>query len=216
MCLGLYSAVVSLGIRPFLESEMSSKPDDLEAVRSVADTLQPFANDDRERIIRWAREKLGMNTSTAVASAVRVEVGTDAPRDGAAAGTQSVVDIKKFVNEKAPKSDVHFAATVAYYYLFKASENQRKDAITKEDIVEACRQVDRKRPKRSAQVLVNAYHDGLFDRGERGSYKLNSVGENLVAMALPGANETGKTPTRRNKKPRRTGQLRKKGARKGR
>lgn len=37
--------------------------DDLEAVRSVADTLQPFANDDRERIIRWAREKPGMTTA---------------------------------------------------------------------------------------------------------------------------------------------------------
>ena len=47
MRLGLYSAVVSPGIRPFLETEMSSKPDDLEAVRSIADTLQPFANDDR-------------------------------------------------------------------------------------------------------------------------------------------------------------------------
>jgi hypothetical protein len=40
--------------------QMSSKPDDLEAVRSLADTLQPFASEDRERIIRWAREKLGM------------------------------------------------------------------------------------------------------------------------------------------------------------
>ena len=39
---------------------MSSKPDDLDAVRSLTDTLQPFSNDDRERIIRWAREKLGM------------------------------------------------------------------------------------------------------------------------------------------------------------
>lgn len=68
---------------------MSSKPDDLEAVRFIADTLQPFANDDRERIIRWAREKLGMSTSTAVASAVRVEVGTDAPRDRAAAGVRA-------------------------------------------------------------------------------------------------------------------------------
>jgi hypothetical protein len=32
---------------------MSSKPDDLEAVRSLIDTLQPFSNDDRERIIRF-------------------------------------------------------------------------------------------------------------------------------------------------------------------
>jgi hypothetical protein len=41
---------------------------------------------------------------------------------------------------------------------------------------------------------VNAYRDGLFDRGGKGSYKLNSVGENLVAMALPGTNDTAKTP----------------------
>jgi hypothetical protein len=39
---------------------MSSKPDDLEAVRLLADTLQPFPSEDRERIIRWAREKLGL------------------------------------------------------------------------------------------------------------------------------------------------------------
>src|SRR5262245_44849357 len=60
MRLGLYSARCR-SKRPLLETpEMSSKPDDLEAVRSLTDTLQPFSNDDRERIIRWAREKLGM------------------------------------------------------------------------------------------------------------------------------------------------------------
>jgi hypothetical protein len=195
---------------------MSSKPDDLEAVRSVADTLQPFANDDRERIIRWAREKLGMSTSTPAASAARVEASTEAPRDGAAAGTQTAVDIKKFVTEKAPKSDVQFAATVAYFYQFKSPENQRKESITKEDLVEACRQVDRKRPKVPAQVLVNAYRDGLFDRGGKGSYKLNSVGENLVAMALPGTNGAAKTPKRTRKRGPAKGTGKKKGARKGR
>jgi len=54
---------------------MSSKPDDLEAVRSLADTLQPFASEDRERIIRWAREKLGMTASVAPAVPPRIEVG---------------------------------------------------------------------------------------------------------------------------------------------
>ena len=195
---------------------MSSKPDDLEAVRSVADTLQPFANDDRERIIRWAREKLGMSTSAPVSSAARVEASTEAPRDGAPEGTQTAVDIKKFVTEKAPKSDVQFAATVAYFYQFKSPENQRKESITREDLVEACRQVDRKRPKVPAQVLVNAYRDGLFDRGEKGSYKLNSVGENLVAMALPGTNGAAKTPKRTRKSGPAKGTGKKKGARKGR
>jgi hypothetical protein len=193
---------------------MSPKPDDLEAVRSVADTLQPFANDDRERIIRWAREKLGMTAGVAPTVQPRIDFGGESTREPTAAGNQGAVDIKKFVTDKAPRSDVHFAATVAYYHQFKAPENQRKDSITREDLVDACRQVDRKRPKVPAQVLVNAYHDGLFDRGGKGHYKLNSVGENLVAMALPGTGDAAK-PTRRPKANGRKGTGKKKGARKG-
>lgn len=140
---------------------MTAKIDDLEAVRILAETLQPFAIDDRERIIRWAREKLGMTTSATNAPGSRVETSTDAPRDAVVTGSQGAVDIKKFLTEKTPKSDVQFAATVAYFYQFKSPENQRKESITREDLVEACRQVDRKRPKVPAQVLVNAYRDGL-------------------------------------------------------
>src|SRR5688500_18133499 len=174
---------------------MSAKVDDLEAVRVLAETLQPFTSEDRERIIRWAREKLGMTAGVAPALWSRAEVSVDNTRDSAVVANQGgVVDIKTFVTEKAPKSDVHFAATVAYFYQFKSPETQRKDSITKEDLVKACREVQRKQPKVPAQVLVNAYHDGLFDRGGKGSYKLNSVGENLVAMALPGTNDTAKTP----------------------
>ena len=53
---------------------MSAKTDDLKAVRLLADTLQPFAGEDRERIIRWAREKLGMTATAAPAIAPRTDV----------------------------------------------------------------------------------------------------------------------------------------------
>ena len=195
---------------------MSAKVDDLEAVRILAETLQPFTSEDRERIIRWAREKLGMTAGVAPAPATRPPISVDTPRDSAVAVSQGGVDIKTFVTEKAPKSDVHFAATVAYFYQFKSPESQRKDSITKEDLVKACREVQRKQPKVPAQVLVNAYHDGLFDRGGKGSYKLNSVGENLVAMALPGTNDTAKAPKRTRKAATRKAQPKKKVARKGR
>ncbi len=130
---------------------MSSKPDDLEAVRLLADTLQPFPSDDRERIIRWAREKLGM-VSTALTATRSVPTLEPAERPVMPAGTAGDgTDIKSFVTQKAPKSDVHFAATVAYYHQFMAPAGQRKDSITKEDLVEACRQVPRKRPKADRQ-----------------------------------------------------------------
>lgn len=176
---------------------MTAKTDDLKAVRVLANTLQPFNDQDRERIIRWVREKLGMVTAAATPSGVALTseatatdtvVKTPVAQMAVAAGA----DIKKFVGDKAPRSDVHFAATVAYYHQFVAPTGQRKDSITKKDLIEACRQVDRKRPKVPAQVLVNAYRDGLFDRGGKGHYKLNSVSENLVAMALPGKTEAAR------------------------
>lgn len=52
---------------------MSAKTNDLEAVRLLADTLQPFTSKDRERIIRWARERLGMVTTSAPNSTPLVE-----------------------------------------------------------------------------------------------------------------------------------------------
>lgn len=199
---------------------MIAKTDDLEAVRLVADTLKPFTLEERERIIRWARERLGMVTSSVPSSTLPVDSSpTDA--GGKAAGSPistTAVDIKSFVNEKAPKSDVHFAATVAYYHQFMAPTDQRKDSITKEDIIDACRTVPRKRPARPAQVLVNAYRDGVLDRGGTGHYKLNSVGENLVAMALPGTAEAprGSKQKAANGRRKGRGRTKKKVARKGR
>ena len=190
---------------------MTNKPtDDLEAVRTLVTTLEPFDPKERERIIRWAREKLGMVGASA-GTVVTELAGALSPSAGASASSPASAsrDIRSFVAQKQPKSDLHFAATIAYYYQFEAAPHERKDAISKEDFVEACRKVDRKRPAALSQVLVNAYHAGLFDRGDRGVYRLNSVGENLVAMVLPesagGAAGNGATTrTRKRRKESRT------------
>jgi hypothetical protein len=44
---------------------MTKPTDDLEAVRAVVEALQGFEAGDQERIIRWAREKLGLVESLA-------------------------------------------------------------------------------------------------------------------------------------------------------
>ena len=173
-------------------------PDDLQAVRDIVEALQAFASEDRERIVRWAREKLGMSTGGVGApgaqrDSARPLVSAPLPAGSAATPPTSGADIKSFVSQKSPGGDTQFAATVAYYYQFVAPEGTRKTSVGKEELVDACRKVDRKRPAKPAQVLVNAYHEGLLDRAEKGQYKLNSVGENLVAMVLPGTTETKRT-----------------------
>lgn len=173
---------------------MTNPSDDLEAVRIIVTTLQGFEEKDQERIIRWAREKLGLLTS----------VVSHQPHATTLAITEERVenrstDIGTFVKSKNPANDVQFAATVAYYYRFEAAENERKEKIEGADLQEASRKANRKRLNDPATTLNNAYKLGLLDKGtERGFYSINSVGENLVAMTLPQLASVP-TPTRTRK-----------------
>jgi hypothetical protein len=172
---------------------MTTPLDDLEAIRKVVQALEPFDPKDRERIIRWASEKLGM---TAIETAPKLaSVPSMIPPSLGATR-----DIKSFVAQKKPQSDNHLAAVVAYYYQFEAPPSERKNTIGKEELIEACRRADRNRPARPEQVLVNSYHAGFFDKTGRGQYRLNSVGENLVAMVLPEKQESKATSKKKPQK----------------
>jgi len=168
---------------------MTKPADDFDAVRQIVEILEPFQAADRERAIRWAREKLGMTTPPALGSPLVVPPpptpGVPPPAGG------SPTDVKAFVKAKNPKNDSQLAATVAYFYRFVAPEDKRQEAINSTDLLEACRLADRKRPARAAQTMINAYKAGVFDKAASGRYKLNSVGENLVAMVLPGDDGPG-------------------------
>jgi hypothetical protein len=169
--------------------------DDLEAVRTIAAALEGFASSDQERILRWVREKVGLSVATAPPTDSIRQI-----REGAAQQDSDArpVDLKSFVKTKDPQTDIQFAATVAYYYRFQAPEPQRKTAVTANDLQEACRLADRDRLVKPAQTLINAHAQGLLDKaGERGSYAINTVGENLVAMALPSSAGTSAKPARR-------------------
>lgn len=169
--------------------------DDLEAVRTIADALTPFESADQERIIRWAREKVGLLPALEASPTVSTSLP---PKPAVVTGLTPIIEatgkkghtIKSFIEEKDPKNDRQLAAVVAYYHAFEAPEEQRKNSITSQDIIEACRLAQKHRPKKSSQTLINAAHSGLLDKAEEtGAYKLNAVGENLVAMALPGGAE---------------------------
>lgn len=165
---------------------MPQQKDDLEAVRLVADALEGFEAKDQERIIRWARERLGLAVVPAGSSQPSPPPPSGLPAPNAAALTGSK-DLKTFVAEKKPKNDVQFATTIAYYYRFEAPQNLRKSEINADDLQEGCRLVGRERFKIPGQTLRNAHTLGLLNKGsESGSFAVNSVGENLVAVALPG------------------------------
>jgi hypothetical protein len=163
---------------------MTKPTDDLEAVRIVAEALIGFQKDEQERIIRWAREKVGLSSaSTVLPHPENIVAGVSHP--ASAVNPAISTNIKTFLEQKKPKSDNQFAAAVAYYYQFQAPEASRRNEIGADDLQNACRLSGRKRLTNPGQTLINALHQGLLDKGDRGKYSINTVGENLVAMILP-------------------------------
>lgn len=180
------------------------KPDDLKAVRSIRNALDGFSNDDRERIIRWARESMGLTTGPPPAAPRPITPAPVALHVPAPPATASHAprNINKFVNEKNPKTDMQFATTIAYYYKFEAPENERRDEIDATFLRDACRLAGCPgRLVKPLATLNNAHANGLLDRGAtRGTFVINSVGENLVGMTLPGdASQTARPRNRRAK-----------------
>jgi hypothetical protein len=158
--------------------------DEFEAMRTVVAALEHFKADERQRILRYVQEKLGITAAPSVQHIQRQGGTSDSGSNPPPPPTPGTVpNIRTFIENKGPRADVQFAAAVAYFYRFEAAP---EESITADDLQEACRQVGRERFPRPAQTLINAHKQGLLDKGtDRGAYTLSTVGENLVAVALP-------------------------------
>jgi hypothetical protein len=171
----------------------TTQPDDLEAVRKIVEALMEFKSEDQQRILRWVREKMGLPVpapdSLHSPSAPPIP-GAPVVVGGAPLGLshgRAAKDIKSFVDEKNPISDTHLAATVAYYFRYEAPDAQRKESIDASGLRDALRLAGRPgKLKDPGNVLANAVSTGLMDRVGGGLFSINSVGENLVGMILPG------------------------------
>jgi hypothetical protein len=163
---------------------MSDGPNDFEIANSITALLKDVAKERQQRILRWVAESVGVLLASAAPtpapSSDPVRYGGSAPVTGRS------LDIKSFVAAKNPKSDMQFAAVVAYYYRFEAPPDESLESISPEVLQNAARLANRHRLARPRQTLLNAKAQGYLDLVERGQYRINSVGENLVAMTLPG------------------------------
>ena len=190
---------------------MTTPSTDFDAAKSVADQLKGMDKERQERVLRWVAESLGLQLGLKRIAELLPPAGELEPMQVTASGqtlgqrTGRPVDIKSFVDSKRPKSDVQFATVVAYFYGFEASPENRKETIDAKVLQEAARLAGYRRPRKPLVTLNNAKTLGYLDATARGQFQINSVGENLVAMTLPGKTGSGKGEETR----RRTGKARK-------
>jgi hypothetical protein len=192
---------------------MTTSGSDFDAAKAVAEQLKGMDKERQQRILRWVAESFSLDLG--IAPAMERSTGETGTATGGLtllrADTQQArrhqrpADIKSFVDSKSPKSDVQFAAVVAYFYRFEASAESRKDFIDAQVLQQAARLAGRRRPPSPLATLNNAKNLGYLDSPDRGQFRINSVGENLVAMTLPGSEtersrkKAGSTKSRKDK-----------------
>jgi len=177
----------------------------LDAAQTIVAELTGMTSEHQSLALKFAIETLGLQLPAALSPVVAPPGYPSQPTPPhAAANVDHSMNIRSFTEMKAPKSDQQFTAVVAYFYQFESKPDERKDAIDADIMKEAARLAGRPQVARWNMTLTNAKNAGYLDAAGGGKFRLSSVGENLVAITLPGnaasSGSNNKAANKRSKK----------------
>lgn len=181
-------------------SQRKGKSDrELDAIGAILGALQGLEGESIQRVLDYVFGRLSIARPASVSIAASGKVVSAAgPRE--VSEPARLISVRDLKDEKKPASSNQMAALVAYYLSEIAPEGERKDAISANDLEKYFKQARFKLPKAISQALPNAAAAGYFDATDRGLYRLNPVGYNLVVHGLPRANGDGAPSVKRAKK----------------
>jgi hypothetical protein len=163
---------------------------ELQAIATLLTALEPLSNEARVNVILYVFKRLGIDfPASDVTSAPRPIADVAAVHHASLkTETAGVIDIRSFKEEKQPKTASEMVAIAAYYLAHLAPPDERRDYIVADDIRKYFLQAVFPLPSAPPHMtLVNAKNAGYLDARERGQYRLNPVGYNLVTNKLPPA-----------------------------
>jgi hypothetical protein len=178
---------------------------ELEAIKTLQATLEPLKPEVRTRVLDYVFRVLGIVTPHAAATGIAPPAALGLTTPFATSAPKPLLDGPKDIlmlkEQKQPSSGTQMIALMAYYLAHLAPEGERRDTISVDDISKYFVQAQYPLPGSKSQALIHAKNAGYLDPSERGEYRLNSVGYNLVAHKMPvdGASPRKKTAGSRKK-----------------
>jgi hypothetical protein len=179
---------------------MNKADRELAAIGTILKAFDGLDGESIQRVLDYVFSRLSLNRPNASAPTTVVAPPTS-PNVGMASASTRQPSIKDLRDEKQPESSNQMAALVAYYLAEIAPEDERRSTISSADIEKYFKQARFNLPKRQGMALPNAAAAGYLDPVGAGTYKLNPVGYNLVAHALP--RDASKTDSTSRSRPRR-------------
>jgi hypothetical protein len=172
---------------------------ELEAIRALLAALTPLSPEGRISAVDYALRRLDIQLP-------RRGVVSQVPQALEAGGSlappppeRPPTDIRTLTEQKRPRSAIEMAALIAYYLSEVAADNERKEAVTTDDLRKYFKQANFPLPGAIRYTLGNASAAGFFESAGRGEYKLTAVGHNLITQVLPASDEPAPRPRRTKK-----------------
>lgn len=173
----------------------------VKAISTLMEALTPLDKEARVHALDFVMKRLGISLAGSQPARIEPLPAFSAPIAPLPPPPpdQPGPDIRSFAAGKQPKTLNEKVAVMAFFLSQVAPTGERRDFITSEDIKPYFIQADFELPTGPANMtLTNAKNAGYLNALERGQYKLNSVGHNLVAHKLPKKEGASSAP-RRNK-----------------
>jgi hypothetical protein len=157
----------------------------LQAIKTLLETLDPLTPNVRTSVIDYVFKRLGITASQAPSPPPPLPAVAAPLTPSLKSQLDGPTDILSLKEQKSPTTGTQMIAVVAYYLAHLAPEGERRDFITADDIQKYFVQGKYPLPGSQPQALVHAKNAGYLDSLEKGKYRLNSVGHNLVAHKMP-------------------------------
>lgn len=170
---------------------------ELDAIKQILGALSSLDAEGQQRALEYVFERLKIVPPASNAmpyKAVPVVPELNTPPTVVQSIPTVPTDIRTFTENKQPRSANEMAAVVAYYLEYEAPEAERKGTISSEDIEKYFHLAKYQKPGNPNMTLTHSKNSGYLDQQDRGQYKLNPVGYNLVAHKLPAG---GAVPARK-------------------
>jgi len=181
----------------------NEQDEELAAIQLIIQAMTPLDAEAKNRVLGYVLQRLNLALPSKAGRPLTPSPAAD--QDQAATSEQlvsmqQITDIRSFKEQKNPHSANEMTALVAFYLAELAPAAERKEEISAIEIEKYFKQGGYPLPAVTRMALSNAKNAGYLDAGsDRGLYKLNPVGHNLIAHNLPSA-ETERQPVRRRTK----------------
>jgi hypothetical protein len=172
---------------------------ELEAIRALLAALTPLSPEGRISAVDYALRRLDIQLPrrSLISQATQSFEAGGSPAPPAP--ERPPTDIRTLAEQKRPRSAIEMAALVAYYLSEVAGGNDRKEAVTTDDLRKYFKQANFPLPGAIRYTLGNASAAGFFESAGRGEYRLTAVGHNLITHVLPASDEPAPRPRRTRK-----------------